>query len=510
MIEREWREVSDLRPSRVGLLAVLGVAALLRFWALDHGIPYAVGIDEPEIMGRAVTMMKTGSFNPRFYDYPGFYIHLQCLVACLRFLAGAVSGAWHSLDAVRTADFYLWGRAVTATLGVATVWLVFLAGMRWGARHALLAAGIMAVLPTHVRESHYVLTDVPLTFFIALTLVLSLRAHERGTIGAFAWAGAAAGLATATKYPGALALVMPLLACWMTTAAVPSRLACSLAVIGGTTAAFMLGAPYTFLDLPGFLNGFARLAGEYRADRYAEGVWLIYLKHLRIAFGWPGILLAGAGAILGVNRLVRGPGRIRWALVLVFGLIYFWFIANQGLVYGRYALPIFPALCLLAAAAVISGVSLLRRFEIPRAARTALIAALTIVAILPPAIQAIGFDRMIGRRGTVELAYRWILENLPAGSKIVIESRAMVLPDPFKITTLPQLRYQDFAWYREAGIEYVVASSQAYGPYMSAPQNYPREYSDYMKIFEQMRELVRFSPSDAEPGPELRILKVQP
>ena len=42
------------------------------------------------------------------------------------------------------------------------------------------------MLPLHVRESHYVLTDVPLTFFVTLTLLLSLRAHERGDDAAFA------------------------------------------------------------------------------------------------------------------------------------------------------------------------------------------------------------------------------------------------------------------------------------------------------------------------------------
>jgi hypothetical protein len=32
--------------------------------------------------------------------------------------------------------------------------------MRWGARTALLSAAMVAVMPLHVRESHYVLTDV--------------------------------------------------------------------------------------------------------------------------------------------------------------------------------------------------------------------------------------------------------------------------------------------------------------------------------------------------------------
>lgn len=47
----------------LGGLVVL-VATALRVWHLGAGIPYALGIDEPQIMERAVRMMKTGDFNP--------------------------------------------------------------------------------------------------------------------------------------------------------------------------------------------------------------------------------------------------------------------------------------------------------------------------------------------------------------------------------------------------------------------------------------------------------------
>ena len=175
-------------------------------------------------MSRVVQMMRTGDFNPHFFDYPGLYFYVQLGVAVLRFLAGATRGEWNALDQVDTPDFYLWGRAVTAILGTLTVVLVYRVGMRWGARHAALAAGLMAVMPLHVRESHYVLTDVPVTFFVTLTLLLTLGAHERERATSFAWAGAAAGLAAATKYPGALVIVVPLIAVWMTLGTKPSRL----------------------------------------------------------------------------------------------------------------------------------------------------------------------------------------------------------------------------------------------------------------------------------------------
>ena len=194
MVEREWREASDMRPS-VFIAGDhhrgRGAASLRR--ASAPAFPFNIGVDEPEIMSRVVQMMRTGDFNPHFFDYPG----LVLLPAArrrgrCRFLLGATPRPAGRRSIRSTpATSTCWGRAVTAFFGAPlTVLLVYRIGMRWGARHAALAAGLMAVMPLHVRESHYVLTDVPETFFVTLTLLLTLAAHERERALSFALAGA--------------------------------------------------------------------------------------------------------------------------------------------------------------------------------------------------------------------------------------------------------------------------------------------------------------------------------
>src|SRR5687767_3678823 len=121
MIDREWREASDMQRAGVMMAVIVGIGGVLRFWGLHAGIPYGIGVDEPEIMNRAIGMMRSGDFNPRFYDYPGFYIYVQAVVATLRFLVGTMRGEWFSLAEVQPEQFYLWGRMVTAALGTATV-----------------------------------------------------------------------------------------------------------------------------------------------------------------------------------------------------------------------------------------------------------------------------------------------------------------------------------------------------------------------------------------------------
>ena len=509
MVEREWREASDLRTSRMALAVVLITAAVLRFWAIHRGIPYAVQVDEPEIVERAVNMMRSGSLHPHFFDYPGLSLYVQLVVSILRFIAGAISGEWSSLAQAPGGSFYLWGRFVTASFGVATVLLVYQAGMRWGARHALLASGLMAVLPLHVRYSHYVLTDTPLTFFVTLTFLLSLVAHERGTLGSFVTAGAAAGLAAATKYNGGVALIMPLLACWMTVPLRSGRLKTAFATVAASAGAFLLFAPYTILDLPAFLDNFARLANQYRVAVIGESLWVLYFKYLvRHAFGWPALLLALGGMGLGIVRLVRGPGRVRWTLAVVFPLVYYTMLTTQNIVFARYLLPLTPTVCVLAATGVVSGVSLLRRYEIPRAARTALIAALTIAALLPPALISINGDRDMARESTIDQAYSWILQNIPPGASIVLERRAMLLPTQYRATYVTQLRRKTYEQMRSEGTEYLIANSEAYGPALLAPHQYPDDYDDYMRLFTQSREIHTVKPTAGVPGPELRILQI--
>lgn len=506
MGQHRWGEPLEGRPSLGALVLVLFTAAVLRFWALDHGIPFAVGADEPQIMERVVRMMKSGDFNPHFFEYPGLYLHLQLLVACVRFLVGALGGRWASLEAVSAADFYLWARALSALLGTATVWLVYRAGLHWGTRHGLLAAGLLAVIPQHVRESHYVGTDIPLTFFTTLALLWSLCAYERPATGAFARAGIAAGLAGASKYPGLLALLVPLVAA---VALRDSRLTPrrgALVALASGIGAFLLAAPYTWLDLPGFLNGFAYMASHHAQP--GAGGWRVYLVHLRLGLGWPALVLLFAGLAMALERGWRGPGRARWWLLLVFGGVYFYALATRATIFGRYLLPLYPVASLLIAAAVVSGVSLLRRFEIPRVARQTLIAGLALAALLPPAMNAVGFARRISRPSTQSLAYAWILAHIPSGARIVVEGQAIWLPgDRYRVTHVRRLIDKPLEQYAAEGHEYLILSSEVYGGLLARPQQHPQESAAYRHLLTSVEPLAVFSETPERPGPELRILR---
>lgn len=500
----------------------LASAALLRFWALGHGVPFGIGVDEPEVMDRAVRMMKTGDFNPHFYDYPAFYIYVQAAVAAVRFVMGAIRGQWSALSQASTEDFYLWGRAVTAALGTASVWLLYRAGLRWDRTTAVLGAALLAVMPLHVRESHYVLTDVPMTCFVTLTLVLSLRAYERRDIWSFILAGAAVGIAGATKYPGILGIVLPVLAGIGAPRGRHSRSALIGASFAAALAAFLLAAPYSLLDLPNFLNGFAYLSSQYRTPlARTEPVSVIALKNLRNGLDWRGTwplaalpigigsLLAVGGVLLGILRMTAGrPARTPWALATVFPVLYFWFVARQNIHFARYLLPVVPFLSLLTAALVVRIAINVFAHTIPNPIRTAIVTLLVASVILPPLFTAVGFDVETSRVWTTEEAYDWVLQSIPRGSTVRLEGRALLLPAEYHPTYAKQLSFETVAADAAHGVDYLVASSEEYGRYVADPTHYPAECASYQQIFSQTQELARFTPSKSHPGPELRILKV--
>lgn len=514
------------RTKSIAPAVALGVtlvgAAVLRFWALRQGIPFAVGIDEPEVMERAVRMIKTGDFNPHFYDYPGLYIYVQTVVASLRFLVGAMRGQWSSLAQVSAADFYLWARAVTAALGTASVYVLYRAGLRWGTTVALLGAALFAVMPLHVRESHYVLTDVPMTFFVVLTFLLSLRAYEQPRLATVILAGAAAGLAAAAKYNGGLAVVMPVIACLGARGARRPKAALLGATFAAVFAAFLLTAPYTLLDLPTFLNAFARLSSDYRTPvARSQSITITALKEMRNALDWRqptmlaalplgvGSLLAVAGILLALWRsLIARPARTPWALATLFPLLYFWFVTRQNLHYARYLLPMVPFVSLLTAAVIVRLAARAAAMRMSAGARAAIVTALVAAAIVPPLWMAIGFDLNASKVWTTEEAYDWIIQSIPKGTTIRLESRVLLLPPEYHAIYAKQLSTENVAVDASRGIDYLVASSEQYGPALNDPKTHAADYAGYQRLWRETQEVARFSPSAAHPGPEVRILKI--
>lgn len=488
------------RTDQAALFALLATALGLRVWNLTAGVPYDVGVDEPQLVDRAIRMMKTGDYHPHFFDYPGLYIYAQLLVGVFRFIAGAVTGEFRSLAAFTAEHLYPAARLLTALLGVATVWLTLRVGVRWGRREALMGALLLALMPLHVRESHFVLTDVPVTFFVTLALLTSIRAGEHPTLARFAQAGAAAGLAAATKYNGGLVLLLPLVALWPGADAT-HRARRAVVVMASAVAAYLLAAPYTVLDLPAFLQEFARLNGEYNNRSPATPPWLTYLKHLRLAFGWPALLALMCGLGLTLYHIVVGTGRVRrlsWLLLALFPLLYFAMLSGRTLVFGRYVLPMLPMLCLMAGTAVVAAATYCQKRIGGRAAQ-ALVLVLVLAVLVPPARTSVLFDVRLGAPSTRQRAFQWLRDHASPDATIAIEAGALRLTSGlFDTVHAARIIDRPLASYRARGVAYLITSSET-------SRAHPDRYREY---FSHLSPVFIVAPTAKRSGPEIRIFAV--
>jgi 4-amino-4-deoxy-L-arabinose transferase-like glycosyltransferase len=480
---------------RTLLLVVLGVAAVARFWHLTAGVPHAVGIDEPQVIDRAIRILKTGDWNTHVFDYPSLVIYFHAAVAIVRFLWGALNGEWASLDGFSIVAIYQTGRSAAALVGVATVWLTYKLGVEIaGHRVALVAAALLAVAPMHVRESHYILTDVPMTALATLALWFAVRAARLATVRAYAWAGAVSGLAAAAKYTGGVAFA-ELAAAWLVNERhARDRGPKIAAAAGGTALGFLVGAPYTLFDMPAFLDGFAAQFSRFAAPSHAGSpAWLLYAKHVWMD-GPVVFVFALAGIVL---VLARRSTRATWAPVVAFLAAYFYVLSTHSHVFGRYALPLLPALSVLAAATAIEviDVGVHARVLARPAGRFAVPAVVLLALLYGPVTDTVDWLNQQKHADTRTIAADWLKANVPRGTRVAVENSGPTYLDAagFALAPVEQLIDHDVAWLRERADYLIVSASDLTG---------------YRDLIDAGSTVFQIAPTPQRWGPPIRIVRI--
>jgi hypothetical protein len=156
-----------------------------------HYVAYAINLAEHGTFSRAVPGEPVVADSYRSPGYPVF------LAATMLATDGVRDNGWYKLTL-----------ALQCLLGAATVWLSMLVARDWLPKAAALGVGLaVAVWPHHVVASSALLIEVLLGFVLALSLLLTSRAHALNSPGRAAGAGAL--LACATLINPAM-LLLPL------------------------------------------------------------------------------------------------------------------------------------------------------------------------------------------------------------------------------------------------------------------------------------------------------------
>lgn len=558
------------RPDRttLALAGVLVGAAILRLWGIRHGLPFSYNIDEEGHFVPVAIGFFGHDLNPGYFLNPPGYTELLYGIYAVWFGGREAVARAYADD---PSEVFLIARVTVALLGVVSVGLLYAAAARLFDRTvALLAAALAACAFLPVFYSHLALNDVPATAPATLALLGTALVLRGGGTPAALLGGLGAGLAAGTKYTAGIAL-LPLLTAILVQAR--AQRAAPLAPLAAAGAAalggFLLANPYALLDFDGFRAGVARQRTLTSGEELSKlgltqdnGV-LYYLWTLTWGLGWVPALAALGGAI----RLLLRDRRL--ALVLLPApLLFVLFMGLQERYFGRWLLPVLPIAIALAA---YGAMSLVRAVAV-RAPRLAIpAAALATAALLAQGlVTTIHNDRVLARADTRGQAREWLLANVPAGARVVLEPvvPARWLQDPDRAdpatpsgarwrlwdTTradvddagrpLPDgrtrfvkvdkyartLRPELIERYEAAGYCWVVIGSTQFGRALAEPDAVPQAIAYYDELARRGERAARFSPYDdgadapafnfdwsfdyyplayARPGPELVVYRLR-
>jgi len=390
----------------LALGALLLGALILRLWGVGHGLPFVYNADEnAHFVPRAIGMFGH-SLNPGYFINPPAFTYV--LHAAFAVAYGSREAVGDALARDPTGPFTL-ARVLSGLLGTLAVGALAWAGARaFGRRVALLAGLVLAVAFLPVHYSHLALNDVPTLAPLCLGLVGVAGVHRRGRLSDYVLAGAGLGVACATKYTAGV-LLLALVAV--------ARRPAGLGVAGAAAlAGFLVANPYALLDFETFWDGLSEQTstandGGGKLGLTQESGILYYLGTLTWGLGWVPALAALGGAALLARRDPRLAAALvlpPLALVLVLGV--------QDRFFARWLLPAYPFLCLLAAYLV---VALAGRRRLLLAGAAAFLAAQGVVF-------SVHNDLVLAREDTRNLAREWLVANVPAGTKMVVEP---VFPD---------------------------------------------------------------------------------
>jgi len=508
------------RTAALVLAGLLVLALALRLWGFRTGLPYSYNRDEnAHFVLYAISLFGHG-WDPNYFDNPPALIYLLHLVFAVRF--GGGDGTARAFATNPTAVFEV-ARLTSALLGTASVALVYLVGRHaLGRGGALLAAAVLTVAFLPVSYGHLALNDALTILPVSVALLGAVLVVRRGRARDYALAGAGVGLAAATKYTGGIALLPVLGAVGVRFFAPAGRrsalIGLALALLAAVVA-FAIVDPYALLrfgDLRDALHREALVAaGTSKLGVTEHSGVLYYLWTATWGLGWVPALLALAGAVL----LVRDERRLA-VLLAPAPVLFILFMGSWDRYFGRWLLPVFPFLCLLAGYGTLR---LVRRFAARRGRPGWALAAAAVALVLAQGlVTSVHNDRVLARPDTRNLTRAWMLKNVPAGSRIVLEP---IVPDEWgrrraaggPRRRAPKLWVTGFGFgpeyyekklsparidlYLRRGFCWVVSGSTESGRAYAAPREAPGAIDYYRELGRRARVVFRSSPYEPEAKP---------
>jgi hypothetical protein len=381
------------------LALVIGLAITLRFSDLNT---VGYNSDEAVYAGQGAALAQVPVLKDLFPVFRAHPLLFQSILAL----------SYHF------GDYDVTGRFLAAAIGVATVILTYLIGIRlYGRRAALFAALFMALMPYHVVVSRQILLDGPMTFFCTLTLYFMVRFAETERPIWLIAAGAGLGLTVLSKEPSLIMVgaVYAFLALSPQIRIKVTSIILSLIVMCGIIAMFPLS-----IVLAG--GGGSKTTQNYliwQLLRRPNHTWDFYFLTVPPSIGVLVIVTAVIGLLLLRRRNIWSEKLL--VLWIIIPLIFFELWPTKGF---QYLLPIAPPLALLSGRMLAywpEKLQVLKRYDVSYLPGLLLAVLIAITLFIPTwsQIHPSQSDTFLAGSGGVpggREVGEWIQANVPEGA----------------------------------------------------------------------------------------------
>lgn len=436
------------------LIIILTLAFLLRFIGLMPNIDHP---DEGYVQIKSWNLVKNvitkGDFNPHTFKYGSLFFYYQALTAfpilytnyflsnlnvllSSSFTSKALDFSLFHEEAVRKfSNVLTWaGRAEVALLGFLSILLLYLIGKKLFNREVgLLAAFFLAISPLHVRDSHYITTDIPLIFFILLAFYFLILVWQDKKLKWFILSGLFLGLGSTVRYFPIAYLAYPIVLIFSFEKRRPWLLKVFLSAVFIIIGIF-LGVPFLFLDP----HGPALFSGDM--EKYVLPWYSTSLTNFIFTLGKEPVQLTallpqyfrpfysaqffffGLGPLLSLISIfgiiaVFLVSKKKLLLILIIPLLTFIYISSYiPSSYERLVIPIIPFMAIFAAFFVHLLFEKSRKLHVK--IKPFFIGGIFLVLVLQPFVISLSAVASCSRKTVQKESSEWIDQNIKDQAKI--------------------------------------------------------------------------------------------
>lgn len=416
-------------PNRKQLFFILLLALGVRLWGVWH----VSTTDEYNEVLEALRVCS-GHFNLERW-VKRFYLYILAAEYGAYYILGWLSGEFTQVmdfaeKIIRYMEpLFIIARLTSVVAGTLTVGVVYLTGVRFfRPETGALAACLLAVTVFHVELSQQAKVDALLGFLVASSLYFTLKILSDDDVRRwdFAWTGLLAALATQTKI-NAVILVVPLF-----LVIVLKYKRCRSSVVAGSIffalffiLGFILGNPAVLISPITFATSILGLHTVYTtAVNEVPNDIIGFLAYPLYYYRSLGAVIALVTIMAFLDAVLKPNAR---KTVLVSFIIPFYLLmgSTKNLVASYYMIPALPFLFLLVGDFMLrtwEKVSSSKRLTLNPIFRSVLLYSMILISFIHPMINLAYHELSLSGENTRQLAKRWIENNIPPGSKILMDS----------------------------------------------------------------------------------------